>query len=157
MDAEFQGRIFVRVAELLQRYFLRCVCRALCVVEVWALVNLNKLINATTAAVDPHVNWQCFWTHAHTASLDIVDTSPRHLKHCFFVRFLNSFRPNNDLASEIFMTSKLNVLSEHLRSRTHDVAHRGFNTAYDVEITVMRAVPINHLKLELLCPLKVIA
>ena len=55
------------------------------------------------------------------------------------------------------MNMKLNVLSEHLGSRTHDVAHRGFNTAYDVEITVMRAVPINHLKLELLCPLKVIA
>jgi len=85
VDAELQGGIFVRVANLLQRHFLRCVGRVLGVVEVRALVNLNKLIDTTTFAVDPHINWQCFWTHAHTASLHIVDISPRHLKHRFFV------------------------------------------------------------------------
>lgn len=111
MYTELQASIFVRVTQLLHRHFLGYVSWVSGVVIVWALVNLNKLIDATTTAVDPHVNWQHFWTHTHAASLHIVHISPRHLKIGFFVRFLNSFRPDYNLASKIFMTTSLKVLS----------------------------------------------
>jgi hypothetical protein len=85
VDTKLQGGIFVRVAKLLHRHFLGCICRILVVIEVRALVDLNKLTAASTAAVNPHVNWQRFRTHAHASSLHIIDVSPRHLKISFFI------------------------------------------------------------------------
>lgn len=94
------------------------------------------------------------WTHAQAPSGLVVNVRPLHLENCGEFGLLNGFCSDDDLATVLVVLSKGEVVGEDLSLGSHDCAHRSLSGTNRIIVTT--AIPIDHLKLELLILLKVV-
>ena len=108
----------------------------------------NKLLSAWDLFQDLSSPRECFITHTHAASSNIVNISRGKTKWHRFVWLCDSFRAYNDLASVSISILVTKSSSEHLSTSSHELTHSGVEFADGIVVAI--SITINHDKLKVL-------
>ena len=144
-DLDF--RIFVWIAEHLQRHLLLWILRRVGASVILTLINYAELVVTLSCTSNFKFDWQSLLTKAETACFCVIQIFPAKLEYAGERWLLHSFSPNYNVSSSCFaFVSECSL--DLLLFCTHYLTQINFYFSDCVEVAAI--IPVNHLKLKFL-------